>query len=242
MVRRLLVAIAFLPVVGPAAGAETALDRANIDVRDVVSIQRGARTFVNYCLNCHSAAYMRYNRLTDLGLTEQQIKDNLIFTGAKVGDTMTVARRDADAKEWFGVVPPDLSVIARARGADWLYTYFRSFYRDAARPNGWNNVLFPNVSMPHVLWQLQGMQRLETTTTEHGGHNTEMRKLVLEAPGTLSPPEYDRLVRDLVNYLVFMGEPGRAQRSRIGIVVLFYLGLLFVLAWLLKREYWKDVH
>lgn len=225
-----------------AAGGEVVLDRAKIDSNDAVSIQRGVRTFVNYCLNCHSASFMRYNRLTDIGLSEQQIKDNLIFTDAKVGDTMKSVLSPKYGKQAFGVEPPDLSVTARARGADWLYTYLRTFYRDSSGATGWNNLVFPNAGMPHVLWELQGSQRLEIVTQEQDGHKVEHKKLVLDRPGTLSTAEYDGLVRDLVNYLVYMGEPVRAQRIRIGIAILFFLGVLLLLTWLLKREYWKDVH
>jgi ubiquinol-cytochrome c reductase cytochrome c1 subunit len=225
-----------------AVEGEVKLQAAKIDPTDAVSIQRGARTFVNYCLNCHSAAYMRYNRLTELGLTEDQIRDNLMFASDKVGDTMTVALSKLDGKMWFGVEPPDLTVIARARGADWLYTYLRTFYRDDSRSTGWNNLVFPNVGMPHALWQLQGMQRLEVVSEERGGHKVQHARLVLETPGTMTPAQYDGLVRDLTNYLVYMGEPVRVSRVRIGIVVLFYLAVLFVLSWLLKREFWKDVH
>lgn len=230
-----------MPVLALGAGAEVKLDRANIDPRDAVSIQRGAKVFVNYCLNCHSASYMRFNKLTELGLTEQQITDNLIFDKAKkIGDTMTIAMRPADAKAWFGVAPPDLSVIARSRGTDWLYTYLRGFYRDESVAIGWNNVAFPNVGMPHVLWELQGVQRLHISDGD--GHGKAHSKLVLETPGTMSVQEYDGMVRDLVNYLHFMAEPGAVDRVRIGIVVLMFLALMAVLAWLLKKEYWKDVH
>ena len=195
--------------------AGTQLDHAPIDTRDVVSIQRGVRVFVNYCLNCHSAQYMRYNRLLALGLTEQQIRDNLMFGEGKLGDTMTVAMRKSDAKQWFGVAPPDLSVVARSRGADWLYTYFRSYYRDDKTTTGWNNLVFPNVAMPHVLWELQGQQVLEVKD-EQGSHGKHaVSALVLDQPGTLSRGEYDRLVADLVNYLVFMAEPERAARVRL---------------------------
>lgn len=231
-----------VPLAAAAASGDQKLDRANIDTRDAISIQRGAQVFVNYCLNCHSAEYMRYNRLTDLGITEQQIKDNLMFMGDKVGDTMQVAMRADDAKQWFGVAPPDLSVISRSRGADWLYTYLRTFYRDGSTTTGWNNLAFPNAAMPHVLWELQGIQRLETTVKEHAGHVVKTSKLVLDKPGTMTTAEYDRLVRDLVNYLVYMGEPAAAQRVQTGIAVLFALSILLVLTWLLKREYWRDVH
>jgi ubiquinol-cytochrome c reductase cytochrome c1 subunit len=232
-----------------AAAAETVkLDRAPIDGRDVISLQRGARIFVNYCLNCHSANYMRYNRLQDLGLTEQQIRDNLIFTDAKVGDLMRVAMDPKDAKEWFGTPPPDLTVIARSRssaagsGADWLYTYLRSFYRDPSRPTGWNNLVFPNVAMPHVLWELQGEQVLAEGKQWAEGYARTVPVLKLEKPGKLTPVQYDQMVADLVNYMSYMAEPAAADRKRIGIYVLLYLGFLFVLAYLLKKEYWKDVH
>jgi len=241
-VKKLFFAWLFAPVVAFASGDEMRLDSANIDPYDAISIQRGARTFVNYCLNCHSASSMRYNRLMDLGLTEQQIRDNLIFTSAKVGDSMSISAGRKDQKEWFGVEPPDLSVVARSRGADWLYTYLRTFYRDESRPTGWNNQAFPNVSMPHVLWQLQGIQAMKTEIEEHEGHKSEHKKLVMEKPGSLSALEYDKLTRDLVNFLSYMGEPDKTRRSQIGIVVLFFLLLLLLPAWLLKKEYWKDVH
>ena len=240
--KRFIVALLLAPAAVHAAGGDIQLDRANIDSADVLSIQRGAQVFVNYCLSCHSATAMRYTRLMDLGLTEQQIKDNLLFTGEKVGDPMSIAAGRKDQREWFGVEPPDLSVIARSRGVNWLYTYMRTFYRDPARVTGWNNLAFANVGMPHVLWQLQGTQVLKSEIEEHGGQKAEHKKLVLESPGTLSPLEYDQLVRDLVNYLSYMGEPAKTRRVQIGIVVLFFLSLLLVLSWLLKTEYWKDVH
>jgi ubiquinol-cytochrome c reductase cytochrome c1 subunit len=237
----LLIACLLGPAVALGAGGEVKLDRANIDMRDAVSLQRGAKVFVNYCLNCHSASYMRYNRLMDLGLTEQQIKDNLIFGDAKIGEPMNVAMRKSDGKTWFGVTPPDLSVIARSRSPDWLYTYLRGFYRDTSTVTGWNNVVFPNVAMPHVFWELQGVQRLHTS--EAGAHAGEQHsELVLETPGTMSVKDYDAMVRDLVAYLEYMSEPASIKRERIGVVVLLFLGLLVTLTWLLKREYWKDVH
>jgi len=239
---RLLLLILLLPMGAHAAGGEVPLDRAPIDIKDAASIQRGAQVFVNYCLNCHSAQYMRYNRLTDVGLTEQQIADNLMFATTKVGDTMTIALPAKTGAQWFGAAPPDLSVIARSRGADWLYSYMRGFYRDEGRSTGWNNTVFPNVGMPHVLWELQGQQVLKVSEHE-GAHGTEhVQTLELAQPGTMSPAEYDRLVADLVNYLVFMGEPMRAQRMQMGYGVLLGLGVLFVLVYLLKKEYWKDIH
>jgi ubiquinol-cytochrome c reductase cytochrome c1 subunit len=240
--KKILFLALMLPFAAYAAGGQVRLDKAPIDTGDAVSIQRGARVFVNYCLNCHSAQYMRYNGLMALGLTEQQIRDNLLLGAGKVGDTMTVAMRPSDAKEWFGVVPPDLSVVARSRGADWLYTYLRSYYRDGQTATGWNNLVFPNVGMPHVLWELQGQQALRVTEESgpHGKHS--VTALVVDQPGTLSRNDYNRLVADLVNYLVFMGEPGRASRIRMGYIALIAVGVLFVLFYLLKREYWKDIH
>jgi ubiquinol-cytochrome c reductase cytochrome c1 subunit len=197
---------------------------------------------------------MRYDRLRDFGLTEQQIRDNLIFTGAKVGDLVKIAMDPKESREWFGTPPPDLTVIARSRasgagsGADWLYSYLRSFYRDASRPSGWNNTVFPNVAMPHVLWQLQGEQVLKTEVRQipRGSKGEvekhEVQRLVLEKPGSMSAAEYDRLVADLVNFLVYIGEPSRQFRIDLGIVVLMFLGVLFVFAYLLKKEYWKDVN
>jgi ubiquinol-cytochrome c reductase cytochrome c1 subunit len=240
--RKLLLVLVALPLAAQAATGQEVLHRARIDIADAASIQRGARVFVNYCLNCHSAQYMRYNRLTDIGLTEQQIRDNLMFSAQKVGDTMTVAMPRAAAKNWFGVAPPDLSVIARARGADWLYTYLRSYYRDDSTATGWNNLLFPNVGMPHVLWELQGRQVLKVVQQPGPHGEAHKTSLVLESPGTLSPREYDALAADLVNYLMFMGEPARVRRVQTGYLVLIALGVLFVFVYLLKKEYWKDVH
>jgi ubiquinol-cytochrome c reductase cytochrome c1 subunit len=239
-VRLVLVIWLLMPMMVCAAGGNVKLDRADIDPRDTISIQRGAKVFVNYCLGCHSASYMRYNRLMDIGLSEQQIEDNLIFGDEKIGDTMQAAMHIEDGKSWFGVAPPDLSVVARSRGADWLYTYLRSFYRDGARAMGWNNAVFPNVAMPHVLWKLQGIQRLHADEPE--GSAASHGSLVLETPGTMSVQAYDGMVRDLVNYLVYMGEPAGVKRVQIGIIVLLFLGVMAVPAWLLKREFWKDVH
>jgi ubiquinol-cytochrome c reductase cytochrome c1 subunit len=240
--KRLLLALLFVPAVAVASEAGYRLDRAPIDPRDLVSLQAGARTFVNYCLNCHGAQFMRYNRLTDLGLTEAQIKDNLVLTDAKVGDTMKVALTASDGKAMFGAAPPDLSVIGRARSADWLYTYMRTFYRDPKSPTGWNNAAFPQVAMPHALWTLQGERSLDVIKTkDKSGHETTEYKWTQLAPGTQDTVQYDTTVRDLVNFLVYMGEPAANDRKRIGIWALFVLGILFVFAYALKKEYWKDV-
>ncbi len=239
--KKLLIVLLCLPALAMAS-TDVKLDRAPIDPHDAISIQRGAKTFVNYCLNCHSASSMRYNRLTDLGLTESQIKNNLMFVTDKVGEQMHIAARPADQKVWFGKTPPDLSVIARARGADWLYTYLRTFFRDETKTTGWNNMAFDSVAMPHVLWQLQGQQVMKVEEVEgpHGKH--QVKRLAQQTKGTMTPNEYDRFVADLVNYLVFMGEPAQTTRKQIGYVVLMVLGVLFILAYMLKQEYWKDIH
>ncbi|MBI2308620.1 MAG: cytochrome c1 [Rhodocyclales bacterium] len=235
--KKILVALLFAPLMALASSAALHLDKWPGSVADKPALQNGAKLFVNYCLNCHGASYMRYNRLTELGLTEEQVKDNLMFTAEKIGEQMRVAARTDEQKQWFGAAPPDLTVIARARasehgsGADWLYTYLRQFYRDDKRPTGWNNVVFDNVGMPHILWQLQGQQVL----------NHETHKLELAVPGTLSPKEYDQAISDLVGFLVWMGEPMQEQRKQLGIIVLLFLGVLFVLAYALKKNYWKDV-
>jgi ubiquinol-cytochrome c reductase cytochrome c1 subunit len=237
-IKKLLMLALFVAPAVALANEGVALDKAHYDIHDQASLQRGAKYFVNYCLNCHSASYMRYNRLNEIGLTDEQIKANLLFAGEKVGETMDTALNKKEAKAFFGATPPDLTVIARSRGADWLYTYLRGFYKDDSRPTGWNNVAFDKVGMPHVLWQLQGEQELEVE--KHGEHET--KKLVLVKPGTMKPAEYDAMVGDLVNYLVWMGEPMQTKRVTIGIFVLIFLGLFFVVAYYLKKEFWKDVH
>ena len=226
----------------PSMAAETRvpLDKVEVDLSDGLSLQRGAKTYINYCLGCHEASYMRYNRLTDLGLSENDIKKYLIFDDRKVGDTMTNSMSQSEGKQWFGVPPPDLSVISRSKGSDYLYTYLRSFYRDNESPTGWNNLLFPNVSMPHILWELQGIQTVKLAESSND-YRTTNAQFILDSPGQLSPKEYDSFIRDLVNYLVFMGEPGAANRVRIGIGVIFVLALLLVLSMVVKREYWKDI-
>ncbi len=221
------------PLLAHANAGAIHLDKAPVNQTDYASLQRGARTFVNNCLSCHSATSMRYNRLQDIGLSEQQIKDNLLLAGEKVGDTMSVAMTRKDAAKWLGKAPPDLSVTARAWGADWLYTYLRTFYRDDTRPTGWNNVVFDKVGMPHVLTEYQGEQVLD--------HKTG--KLSLAKPGTMNAKEYDAMVGDLVNYMVFMGEPANVKRQQLGYIVILFLSLILLpLAYLLKKEYWKDVH
>ena len=242
--RKLLFWVLLVPTALLASEIGYRLDSAPIDPRDLLSLQAGARTFVNYCLNCHGAQFMRYNRPTDLGLTEAQIRDNLILTEAKIGDTMKVALGAKDAKAMFGVAPPDLSVVGRSRGADWLYTYLRTFYRSPKSQTGWNNAVYDNAAMPHALWTLQGERTLKIEeVTDKSGHLLRRDYTWTQlSPGTESLVQYDTTVRDLVNFLVYMGEPGAADRRLIGVVVLFILGVLFTFAYALKKEYWKDVH
>ncbi|MCK9201222.1 MAG: cytochrome c1 [Gallionella sp.] len=224
-----------MPVLAIASGAEVHLDKAPVNLKDQVSLQRGAKLFTSRCLACHSASYMRYNRLQDIGMTEEQIKKDLeLPEDVKLGSTMQAAMDANSAKLAYGVAPPDLSVIARSRSADWLYTYLRSFYVDSARSTGWNNAIFPNVGMPHVLSDMQGEQALKGE-----GHE---RKLELTAPGSMKPAEYDSAVADLTNYLVFMGEPAKLVRYDLGLIVLGFLSILFVLVYALKKEIWKDLH
>ncbi|MCZ6804420.1 MAG: cytochrome c1 [Proteobacteria bacterium] len=215
-----------------------------VDLSNQTSLQRGAKTFVNYCFGCHSAAYMRYNRLgKDLGITDDVLKTNFIFGTGKPGDTMKVSMRKPDAVNFFGVAPPDLSVIARSRGADWLYTYFKTFYIDELRPFGVNNLAFKDTAMPHVLWQLQGMQHLVQSDGDAGVHHTPgYEDLKLMTPGTQTEKEYDSTVRDLVNFMVYLGEPIKLKRNKIGIWVMLYLFVFMIIAYLLKKEYWRDIH
>jgi ubiquinol-cytochrome c reductase cytochrome c1 subunit len=218
------------------------LDDAHINLKDKASLQRGARSFVNNCLNCHSAQFMRWGHLTQIGLTEEQVKEYLVFNpSAKMGDYMTTALDPKDAKEWFGGVPPDLTLVARSRGSDWIYTFLRSFYVDPSSPTGWGNEVFVGTSMPHVLHDLQGSQAKQLQVKDVKGAKVESTKLVVERPGTMTPQEYDLYVRDLVNYMTFMAEPARAQRTQMGVIVLLFITVLFFAALLLKNEYWKDV-
>ena len=237
--KNILFILIVAPIMALASGGAP-LDKAPVNLTDQASLQRGARAFVNYCLNCHGAAYMRYSRLTDLGLSEAQIKDDLIVTGVKVGETMKVAMRQEDARGWFGAAPPDLTMVGRSRGADWLYSYLRGFYRDDSRATGWNNIVFDKVAMPHVLYRLQGEQILEHAGGDGNSHAA--KKLVLDKPGTLSPKEFDQLAGDLTNFLVYLGEPGSVARKQLGTMVLIFLAVLLVLAYFLKKEFWKDVH
>ncbi|KAB2928608.1 MAG: cytochrome c1 [Candidatus Contendobacter sp.] len=246
--KKTIIALALLalPGLSLAAGGEGyPLEKAPIDLHDKASLQKGAKLYVNYCMGCHSLEYQRYNRLArDIGLTDEQVQQNLIFTGAKVGDLMKNAMPKADAKIWFGVTPPDLTVISRSRGVDYLYTYLQTFYLDPTRPFGVNNAAFPNAGMPHVLWELQGMQKaVYEVHKDHDGNEAKVLKgFELVQPGSMSPPEFKEAMADLTNFLTYVGEPIQLERQKIGVWVLLFLALLTVVFYLLKKEYWKDVH
>lgn len=251
----LTVAVAIAMAMGLATGAvaaggdSIAWDKAPDRSNDLGALQHGAKLFANYCLNCHGAVHVRYNRLKDIGLTEAQIRDNLLFTSAKVGETMQIAMDGKQSKDWFGAAPPDLSLVARSRsvlgkgtGADYLYTYLRSYYRDGSKPTGWNNLAFPSVAMPHALWELQGERRPNLEQRQVHGHAVAVFKGWEQvAPGQLAPLQYDEAVGDLVGYLQWMSEPSRNQSVQIGFWVVLFLGVFVVFAWRLNAAYWKHV-
>ena len=232
-----------------AAGGGIEWDKAPNKTTDMAALQNGAKIFVNNCLNCHSAAYMRYNRLKDIGLTEPQIRENLLFTTDKIGETMKVTMDPKNAKDWFGVIPPDLSLIARSRaaagqgsGADYLYTYLRTYYRDDSKPTGWNNLAYPNAAMPHVLWELQGERKPVYEEAEQHGHKVSVFKGWEQVkPGTMTPLQFDQAMADLVGYLQWMGEPTQNNRVRTGVWVLLFLLVFTFFAWRLNASFWKDV-
>ena len=250
--------ISLLPAWAFAAGHDTALERVDVDVSDKAALQDGARTFVNYCMGCHSAKFQRYERVADdLGITHALMMKELVFTGARIGDHMDIGMQPADAKAWFGTPPPDLTLVAQVRGTDWLYAYLRSFYEDPTRPWGVNNTVFPNTGMPNVLEGLQGRQRLDCTQAgpvEEGNTprttpavsglspHTCDQLAVVPNTGSLTEAQFNEKLRNLVSFLVYSADPAALQRQRIGIYVLMYLAVLLILAYLLKREYWKDVN
>lgn len=228
---------------GPAL--QKAPDRQN----DKAALQNGAKLFVNYCLNCHSAAFMRYNRLNDIGLSDALIKEHLLVTSDKVGDTMKAAIDPKQAKEWFGANPPDLTVVSRSRagpggsGADYLYSYLRGYYVDPSKETGWNNLYFPSVGMPHVLWELQGTREAIFETKMHNGQEShEFKEFRQLTPGTMTPAQYDDAVGDLVAYMQWMGDPTQSARIRLGIAVMFFLLILSYFTWRLNKSFWKEVH
>ena len=250
--------LAALPFLSWANEHGPELESVNIDVSNKVAMQDGARTFVNYCMGCHSAKFQRYQRVADdLGIPHDLMLDKLVFTGAKIGDHMVTGMQPADAKVWFGAVPPDLTLVARVRGTDWLYGYLRSFYEDPARPWGVNNKVFPNVGMPNVLVGLQGRQVIgckQVQAVENGKkkydpltgspltHEACDQLTIVPKTGTLTEEQFDETVKNLVTFLAYSANPVKLQHQRIGTYVLVYLAILFIFAYLLKREYWKDVH
>lgn len=233
--------MAFGPQARASSGGST-LQAANASLSDRGSLQNGAKLYFNYCSGCHSLKLMRYSRMaSDLGLTEQQVMDNLNFTGAKFGEQIPPSMQASDGKTWFGAAPPDLSLMARARGVDYIYTYLKSFYLDPSRPLGWNNTVFPNASMPNALWSLQGIQTATFKADAHGGAPI-FEKFELHQAGALDAHGFDEVARDIANFLQYAAEPAALQRKAVGVWVLLFLGLFTLLAWLLKQEYWKDVH
>ncbi|BCR25997.1 cytochrome c1 [Aquipseudomonas alcaligenes] len=250
--------LALLPGLAFAAGSGYPLDKVDIDFTDKVAMQDGARTFANYCMGCHSAKFQRYERVADdIGIPHELMLENLVFTGAKIGDHMKIGMQPEDAKAWFGAAPPDLTLVARVRGTDWLYTYLRTFYEDPTRPLGANNKVFPNVGMPNVLVELQGRQVIgckQVQVVEHGKkqydpltgapitHEACDQLTVVPNTGKLSEAEFDEKIHNLVTFLAYSANPVKLESQRIGTYVLLYLAFFFVFAYLLKREYWKDVH
>ena len=224
-----------------AAGGGNLMQAGN-DLGDKASLQRGAQLYMNNCSGCHSLKFMRYSRMAeDLGLTEEEVMANLNFTGAKFGEQINVAMPVAHATKWFGKMPPDLSLTSRVRGSDWIYTYLKSFYLDETRPLGWNNQLYPNASMPNPLWQLQGMQHAEFSKPDAIGER-HVEKLKVTQPGRQTPAEFDQTARDITNFLEYVGEPAALKRQSMGVWVILFLVALTFLAFLLKQEYWKDIH
>ena len=248
MKRAFLLTALCLGLAGPAfaaGGAELPGYQVVVDLTNRASLQRGAKYFMNYCLGCHSVKYSRYSRIgEDLGLDMEMVKDNLIFTGQRVSERMEIAMAPDEAERWFGASPPDLSMIARQKGATYIYQYLMTFYADENRPWGVNNWRFPYTTMPHVLWREQGLQRAEWKEAENG--NGDKKKviagLMLESPGLKTPEEYQQLVVDITSFLVYVSEPARLTRERVGTWVLFFLLVLGGFAYFLKREYWQDIH
>lgn len=241
--KKLIIAtlVLLMPTLGFAAGGHVKLEDANIDLTDQASLQRGAKYFVNYCMACHSMSHMRYSRMAeDLGIDDQSLRENLLFGDAEPGDMMTNSMRPADGETWFGTAVPDLTLVTRWRSPDWVYTYLKSFYVDATRPYGVNNLIFPLVGMPHVLGDLQGVQ--EPVLESHDGQEPVVTGVKLTQPGALSPEQYDTMARDITAFLTYAGEPSKLERRRLGVYVLLFLGLFFIVAYAMKKEFWKDIH
>ncbi len=217
--------------------------QAGTDLEDTASLQRGAQLYMNNCVGCHSLKYMRYSRIAeDLGLSEEQVMTNLNFTGAKFGEQVVSSMPVAHAEKWFGKAPPDLSVIARVRGSDWIFTYLKSFYLDETRPLGWNNKLFPNASMPNPLWEMQGLQHAVYGKKDAATGEAPVERLEIASAGTQNAADFDRTARDITAFLEYVGEPGALKRQQTGVWVILFLTFFTLMAWLLKKEYWRDVH
>ena len=245
MMKKLIIGLfALLPTLTMAAGPSVPLMDANIDLKDNASLQRGAKLFMNYCLGCHQMQYQRYERtFRDIGIPTEIGQEQLIFDGSKVGSHIKNAIGKEDAAKWFGAAPPDLTLVARVRGTDWIYTYLKSFYKDESRPFGVNNIVFPSVGMPHVLQELQGLPTPITEEVEEHGHTvTKVVGTETDGTGEMSDDEYDRAARDLTNFLAYVGEPSRLESEALGLKVIGFLVILFILAFMLKKEYWRDVH
>jgi len=243
--RKLIIATLLLlsPMLALASSGGVHLEHADIDLRDQASLQRGAKYFFNYCHGCHTLQYMRYNRIAaDLGIDEMSLRQYLIAGDAKPGDLITNAMRPEDGEKWFGAEVPDLTLETRLRSPDWVYTYLKSFYLDETRPYNVNNLVFPLVGMPHVLGDLQGIQKPVFAEVHHEGEEPAVVGVELVEPGTLSPEAYDAMVRDLTAFLTYVGEPFLLERQRLGVYVLLFLGVFFIVAYLMKKEYWKDIH
>ena len=245
MKKLILIFLLIVPVIASATGSGARLKNARVNLEDKTSLQNGAKLFVNYCLSCHSASYMRFSRTAkDLDIPEEVMKKNMLFMTDKIGNNMDVAMRGKDAKKWLGVAPPDLSVIARSRGPDWIYTFLDSYYLDPEKATGVNNLVFRDTAMPHVLWELQGWQKPVYSEEHHGEHGDATKvitDLELVAAGKLNQSEYRKARRDLVNFMTYMAEPARLVRKQVGFWVILFLLILLVPAYLLKKEYWKDV-
>ena len=245
MLKRAMLAVAGLVVSASALAAESGvpLQQSGADLDDRASLQRGAALYMNYCSGCHSLKYLRYSRLAeDLELTEDQVMQNLNLTGGKIGDHIVNAMPAAGGEKWFGKAPPDLSLIARVRGTDWIYTYLKTFYVDESRPLGWNNVVFPNASMPNPLWELQGVQRPVYGKVNPETREAPVERLEISQKGSLSGEEFDGVARDITAFLEYAAEPAALKRQKVGVWVILFLSLFTFLAWLLKKEYWRDVH
>ncbi len=227
---------------GAVAAEGGALRHAGVDIGNQASLQRGAKLYMNYCSGCHSLKYLRYSRMAeDLGLSEEDVMDNLNFTGAKFGEQIGVAMTEEHGTQWFGKMPPDLSVISRVRSSDWIFTYLTSFYQDESRPLGWNNTLFPNASMPNPLWEMQGLQRPVYGKADPDTGEAPVESLEIARPGTQDKVQFDQTVRDITAFLEYAGEPAALKRQSIGVWVVLFLAFFTFLAWLLKKEYWRDV-